>query len=220
MEFQGAPEDAQNWFVGSADIKNAFHQMLLPGWLQASFAFLAVLASRVGNMGKTIMQKRLGPDSLLYLVNTSIALLGRCFFVKMSRTTARSREVLIILSLFVVTTLHHRCSVANMAWDPVASDGLFCADNFGVLARGENCTNIHLARLIAGVQKASLDVHDTSPASGSADVSGYEVSPANAYCSGTGKRKARVRSVARTVSSRRRIGVFLGAQQSWCSLNS
>ena len=38
-----------------------------------------------------------------------------------------------------------------------------------------------------------------------ADVVGYEVSPANSYCSGTGKRSARSRSVARTVSSRRRI---------------
>ena len=35
MEFHGAPEDAQNWFVVLADIKNAFHQMLIPGWLQA-----------------------------------------------------------------------------------------------------------------------------------------------------------------------------------------
>ena len=30
VEFQGAPEDAQNWFVVSADIKNAFHQMRIP----------------------------------------------------------------------------------------------------------------------------------------------------------------------------------------------
>ena len=82
--------------------------------------------------------------------------------------------------LFVVTTSHHRCSVANVAcfrWS--------YADNFGVLARGANCTNVHLACLIAGVQKACLDVHDISLASGSADV-------------------ARFRSVARTVSSRRR----------------
>ena len=28
---------------------------------------------------------------------------------------------------------------------------LLCADNFGVLARGANCSNVHLARLIAGV---------------------------------------------------------------------
>ena len=48
VEFQGAPEDAQNWFVGSADIKNAVHQMRIPGWLQAFFALPAVLASEVG----------------------------------------------------------------------------------------------------------------------------------------------------------------------------
>ena len=78
-------------------------------------------------------------------------------------------------------------------------------DNFGVLARGANCTNVHLVRLIAGVNTACRDVHDISLASGSADVLGYEVSPANAYCSWTRKRIARVRSVARTVSARRRI---------------
>ena len=75
------------------------------------------------------------------------------------------------------------------------------ADNFGVLARGANCTNAHLARLIAGVKKAGLDVHDMSLPSGSADVLGCEVSPANAYCSGTDSTYA-----IRTVSSRRRTG--------------
>ena len=32
------------------------------------------------------------------------------------------------------------------------------ADNFGILALGANCTDIHLAHNIAGVQKAGLDV--------------------------------------------------------------
>ena len=53
---------------------------------------------------------------------------------------------------------------------------------------------------------ARVDVHDRSHASGSAEVLGYEVSPANSYCSGTGRRIARIRPVARTDSSRRRIG--------------
>ena len=75
-----------------------------------------------------------------------------------------------------------------------------------MLARGASCTNVRLERLIAGVKKASLDVHDISLASGSAHVLGYEVFPAIAYCSGTGKRISRIRSVARTVSSRLRIG--------------
>ena len=37
VEFQGAPEDAQDWFVGSADIKNAFHQMRIAACLQSFF---------------------------------------------------------------------------------------------------------------------------------------------------------------------------------------
>ena len=54
------------------------------------------------------------------------------------------------------------------------------------------------------MQKAGLDAHDISLSNGSADVLSYEVSPANAYCSGTGKRISHIRLVARTVSSRRR----------------
>ena len=64
VEFQGAPEDAQNWLVGSADIENAFHQMGIPWWLQAFFALPAVLASEVGYTGKTIDRRRRAPDSL------------------------------------------------------------------------------------------------------------------------------------------------------------
>ena len=45
----------------------------------------------------------------------------------------------------------------------------------------------------------------TSLASRSAVVLDYELSPANSYCSGMGKRIARIRSVVRTVSSRRRM---------------
>ena len=99
------------------------------------------------------------------------------------------------------------------------------ADNFGVLARGANCTDVHLARLIASVKRASLDVHDISLASGSADVLGCEVSPANSHCSGTGKQTARIRSFA---PSHWRSGdgelvngheFLFGTQQSWCSLN-
>ena len=102
------------------------------------------------------------------------------------------------------STPHHRCLIANMALDPLASVGgmLTILD---VLARRADCCNAHLAHPIAGVKKAGLDVHDISLARGSADVLFYEVSPANSYCSGTRKRIARVCSVARTVSSRRRI---------------
>ena len=62
-----------------------------------------------------------------------------------------------------------------------------------------------ISNVFAGVQEAGLDVHNIPFASRTADVLGYEVSPANSYFSGTGKRKSRIRSVARTVSSRRRI---------------
>ena len=79
------------------------------------------------------------------------------------------------------------------------------ANNFGALAGGAKCTNVHLALVTAGVQKARLDVHDKPSASGSADVIGYEMSPANSYCSGTGKGLAPFRSVSRVISSRRRI---------------
>ena len=116
----------------------------------------------------------------------------------MSRIIVPSREVLILLFVSTPPLLggKHGMRSGGLRWS--------YADNFGVLARGANCTNVHLARLIAGVQKAGLDVRDISPASGSADALGREVSPANAYCSGTGKWIARVRSVARKVSSRRR----------------
>ena len=67
-----------------------------------------------------------------------------------------------------------------MARDPVVSDD-FMLTFWEVLARGENCTDVRLARGVAGVQKTGLDVHHISLANGSADVLGYEVSPANAY---------------------------------------
>ena len=67
VEFQGAPEDAQNWIVGSADIKKAFHQVRIPERLQAFFAQPAVLTSEIGCSGKQISQKQLAPDSLIYL---------------------------------------------------------------------------------------------------------------------------------------------------------
>ena len=52
------------------------------------------------------------------------------------------------------------------------------ADKFWILPLGENCTDVHLARLNAVVQRASLDVLDISLARVSADVLGYEESQA------------------------------------------
>ena len=87
-----------------------------------------------------------------------------------------------LLFSFVVTTQLHRFRVACMARDRLVSVGRTLTI-FGFW-RGANCPNVHLARLVAGVQKGGLDVHDISLASGSANVLGYGVSPANACCSG------------------------------------
>ena len=108
----------------------------------------------------------------------------------------------------------------------------FCrsyAVNLGVLARGENCTNVHFVRFIASVQKVGLDVHDISLASGWAGVLGYEVSHVNSYCSGTGNgHHESVQSLGlfvRAVASASGDGTrqwsrfFSGAQQSWCSVD-
>ena len=76
---------------------------------------------------------------------------------------------------------------------------------WGLWLAVQTALKVHFARSSAGVQKACLDVHDISLASGSAYVLGYEVSPANACCSEMCTRISRIRSVARTVSSRRRI---------------
>ena len=69
-----APVDASNWFVGSADINNTFHQMLISRWLQAFFALPAVLASGVCYTGETIDRRRLALDCLIYHVTTTLPL--------------------------------------------------------------------------------------------------------------------------------------------------
>ena len=72
VEFQEAPQDAQNWFVRSASIKNAFHPKRIPGWLQAFFALPPGLASEVGYTGRTVERKRLFSDSLICPVPTTL----------------------------------------------------------------------------------------------------------------------------------------------------
>ena len=173
------------------------------------FALPAVLASEVYYTGENDQPKKdllLIPRFILFLQNLECVFRGRCSFVEMSRTTVRPRGLLILLFLSAVTTPHHRCSVANMAWDRLVSAGRMLTI-LGFLARGANCTNVHLARLTAGVKRAGVDVHDTSLASGS-NLLGYEVSPANSYCCGTGKRTARGHSVARTSHWRPGDGCF------------
>ena len=128
----------------------------------------------------------------------------------MSRITARSREVLILRCLFAVTAPHRRCSAANMAWDRLVSGGrMLTILGFWLAPQIALTFILHVS--FAGVKKACLDVHDTSLARRSADVLGYEVSPASAYRSGTGIRVAHVQSGARTFSSRRRTFSSRGA---------
>ena len=147
----------------------------------------------------------------------------------MSRTAVRSREVLILLFEFAVTTPHHRCSVANMSWVRLVSVG-FVLTILGVLARGANCTNVHLSRLIAGVKEAGLDAHDIFLASGSADVlvcesvTSHSAVQRNGQTDGTHsvRRADGLLAPSHELSgdgARQWSRVILGAQQSWWSLN-
>ena len=181
--------DILNWFVGSADIKNAFHQMRIPGWLHVFIALPAVLASEASETGKTIKQKKVCSRFFGFpcSCNTSNGVLvGDVLQSRCHGPQYRSSGVLILLFSIVVTIALNRCSVAHMAWDPLAFVGRMLTI-FGVLTRGANCNDVHLARLIA------------------ADVLGYELSPCTTNCSRTSKRIARIRSVAKTVSVRHRI---------------
>ena len=110
----------------------------------------------------------------------------------MSRTIARSREVLTLTFSFVGTT---GMGSRGIRWS--------YADNFGVLARDANCTHVHLARLIAGVQKPGLHVHDIAPASGSGRTDGL-------FAPSHGRSGNGARQWSRVLS---------GTQQSWCSVN-
>ena len=114
----------QNWFCWFGRYQERVSSDA-HSWKVASvfffFAILAFLASEVGNTGKTMNPKKTCSRffDLSFSYDSSIA--------KMSRTTVRSREVLILLSLLVVTTPHHRCSVADMAWDRSVSVGRMLA---------------------------------------------------------------------------------------------
>ena len=100
-------------------LKNAFHQMRIPRWLQVFIALPAVLGPHRKDGRPATSFSRIFDFSCSY--NTSgVFFLGRIFSVKMSRITARPREVLTLLFAFVVTTLLHRCPFANMAcWLPL-----------------------------------------------------------------------------------------------------
>ena len=121
------------------------------------------------------------------LHNPTMVLRGRCSFANTSRTTARSRVVLILFISIDHSTpplfgSRHCMGSLGFRWS--------YADNFGVLTRGANATNVHIASLIL---RGPVSMFTTHPfTSGRADVLGFEVSPANAYCSGPGKRISRI----------------------------
>ena len=87
------------------------------------------------------------------------------------------------LFTFAVTT--HTLPVANMAWDRLLSTcRTLTISGFWVTVKTALTFISHVSLQV--LKKASLDVHDISLASGSADVLSCEVSPANSYCGGTG----------------------------------
>ena len=155
VEFQEAPEDAQNWFVGSSDIEDTFHQMRIPGWLLAFFALPTVLASEVGYTEKRSIEDVLHPIFCYFLSprHCQWVLLERCFSATMSQVMVPSQDMRIPLFSSVVATRHDRGSGANMACDPLASVARMLTV-LGDLARGSDCTIGQLTRLNAGVQKA------------------------------------------------------------------
>ena len=125
------------------------------------FALPAVLASEVGHTGKTVDQKRLAPDSLIFLVPTTLPMcfswvMFVCQDVTGHCTLAGSADSPLFVyrehSISPLLGSKHGMRSAGLRWS--------YADIFGVLARGASCTNVHLACLIASVQKTVLDVHD------------------------------------------------------------
>ena len=69
--------------------RTRFNRCALLDGCKRIFARLAVFATEVGYAGKVIDKTRLVPDSLIYPVPATLPMvfLGRCSFVKMSRTT-------------------------------------------------------------------------------------------------------------------------------------
>ena len=146
VETVGASDEAQNWLVGSADIKNAFHQMRIPRWLQAYFAFLEALASEVGYTGKAIDKTRVVPDSLIYLVPVPLPI-GLLF----SRCHAGSADSPLFIS--------HGTSAPPVPWSVSVGRTLIMLV-FWLAA--ETARTQFSQVFFEGVKKAGLDVHDIS----------------------------------------------------------
>ena len=125
-------EDAQNWFVGLADIKNAFHQMRIPWWLQTFFALPAVFLVR----------------TTLPMGFSRTMFLSRCHGPLCARGECRSSSVCRDHSAPPLLGSKHGMGSRGFRWS--------CADILGeVLARGENCTDVRLARRVAALQKTT-----------------------------------------------------------------
>ena len=152
----------------------------------------------------------------LFLVSTTLPMgfSGSMFSATMSQVMVRSQEMRIPLFSSVVATLHHRCSTANMASDPLASVARMLTV-LADLARGSDCTIGHLTGSIAGDQKAvSMFTTYLFPEEGLMFL--------DTKC--LHRRRVRwnwqadITDALRQWSSSSITGTS-GAQQSWCSLN-
>ena len=137
----------------------------------------------------------------------------RCFSVKMSRTTVLSPEVLILL----FSTPHHRCSDAHVAWDPLGFHWSY-ADNLGGSWLAAQTALTFISHASLQVHRKPTSMFTTSLPSGSADVPGYEASPADTY-SLSPTYGLFAPSHWRSGHGARQRSAFFGAHQSWCSLN-
>ena len=173
VELQGALRTTITGLWVSADIKNTFHQMRIPGRLQAFFCTACCPRIRSwlhGNndRGTTICSLLLGlPYGFSWVMFLCQDVTDHC-------TLAGSADSPLFCCDQSTPPLlggEHGMGSLGFRWS--------YADNFWVRTRGSNCTNVHLARLMARVKKAGLDVHDIFLASRCADVLGYELSRAN-----------------------------------------
>ena len=167
---------------------------------------------------------------ILSLRHFQWVLLWRCLFfckgVTDHRTLARSADSPLIVCREHSTppllgSIHGMGSV-GFRWS--------YADNLGVLARGANSTDVHLARLIAGVQKAGLDVSCTYPCQRKCRCSRWRSVSSQRILQLSGQTHITYSlcrtdglfapSYQRSVNGARQWSrVLSGAQQWWCSFN-
>ena len=124
--------------------------MRIPSWLQAFVALPSDHASE-------LLPQENRSNENVFQCFLSWAMFG----VKMSRVAEHADSLLFICRNHRTPPLlggKHCMGCLGFRWS--------YADNVWVLACSANCTDAHLARLIAGAKKASLDVHDVLLASG------------------------------------------------------